>query len=92
MEGIHRQAAVGEFASRSTACDRAVSPQWAPDGAQPHYERQRPQQTTLYRVVQQHAASYFAQTEANIGSELQRQDAASSAASRHFRLDPRRLA
>lgn len=37
-------------------------PQRAPDGA-PHYERHRPEQTTLYRLVQQHAATFFAQAE-----------------------------
>ncbi len=32
-------------------------PQRAPDGAPLHYERHRPEQTTLYRLVQQHEAS-----------------------------------
>ena len=32
------------------------------DGAPVHYERHRPEQTTLYRLVQQHAQSLFAQT------------------------------
>lgn len=31
-------------------------PQRAPDGAPLHYERHRPEQTTLYCLVQQHAA------------------------------------
>ena len=35
-----------------------------------HYERHRPEQTTLYRLVQQHAASFIADTEASTGSEL----------------------
>ncbi len=35
-----------------------------------HYERHRPEQTTLYRIVQQHAASFIAHTEASTGSEL----------------------
>jgi putative transposase len=35
-------------------------PQRAPDGAALHYERHRPEQTTLYRLVQQHAASFIA--------------------------------
>jgi len=39
-------------------------PQRAPDGAPVHYERHRPEQTTLYRLVQQHAATFIAQTEA----------------------------
>ncbi|MCA3218524.1 MAG: hypothetical protein ING59_08195 [Burkholderiales bacterium] len=31
------------------------------------YERHRPEQTTLYRLVQQHAASFIAHTEASTG-------------------------
>ena len=46
--------------------------QRAPDGAPLHYERHRPEQTTLYRLVQQHAASFIAHTEASTGSELPR--------------------
>ena len=38
-------------------------PQRAPDGPPVHYERHRPEQTTLYRLVQQHAATFFAQAE-----------------------------
>ena len=45
-------------------------PQWAPDGAPVHYERHSPEQTTLYRLVQQHAATFFAQAEAEAGSDL----------------------
>jgi len=45
-------------------------PQRAPDGAPVHYERHRPEQTTLYRLVQQHAASFIAHTEASTGAEL----------------------
>ena len=33
----------------------------APDGVPVHYERHRPEQTTLYRLVQQHAAAFFEQ-------------------------------
>jgi hypothetical protein len=44
----------------------------APDGAPIHYERHRPEQTTLYRLVQQHATSFIAHTEANTGAELPR--------------------
>jgi hypothetical protein len=44
--------------------------QRAPDGASVHYERHRPEQTTLYRLVQEHAASFIAHTEAGTGSEL----------------------
>ncbi len=47
-------------------------PQRAPDSAPIHYERHHPEQTTLYRLVQQHAASFFAHTEASTGSELPR--------------------
>jgi len=50
----------------------ARQPQRAPDGASVHYERHRPEQTTLYRLVQQHAASFIAHTEASTGAELPR--------------------
>lgn len=50
----------------------AQRPQRAPDGAALHYERHRPEQTTLYRLVQQHAASFIAYTEASTGAELPR--------------------
>ena len=50
----------------------AQQPQRAPDGAPVHYERHRPEQTTLYRRVQQHAASFIAHTEASTGAELPR--------------------
>ena len=45
-------------------------PQRAPDGAPVHYERHRPEQTTLYRLVQQHAATFFAQGEDAAGAVL----------------------
>jgi len=45
-------------------------PQRSPEGAPLHYERHRPEQTTLYRLVQQHAVSFIAHTEASTGSEL----------------------
>ncbi len=45
-------------------------PQRAPDGAPVHYERHRPEQTTLYRLVQQHAASFFAEAQAAAGADL----------------------
>ena len=38
-------------------------PQRAPNGAHVHYERHRPEQTPLYRLVQQHAATFFAEAE-----------------------------
>ena len=45
-------------------------PQRAPDGAPVHYERHRPEQTTLYSLVQQHAATFFAQAETEAGADL----------------------
>ena len=46
--------------------------QRAPDGAALHYERHRPEQTALYRLVQQHAAGFFAHTGANTGAGMPR--------------------
>ena len=40
------------------------------DGTPVHYERHRPEQTMLYRLVQQHAQSFFAQTEGDTGAGL----------------------
>ncbi len=40
------------------------------DGAQIHYERHCPEQTMLQRLVQQHAQSFFAQTEEATGASL----------------------
>ena len=45
-------------------------PQRGPDGTPVHYERHRPEQTTLYRLVQQHAATFFAQAEDAAGADL----------------------
>ena len=45
-------------------------PQRVPDGAPLHYERHLPEQTMLYRLVQRHAASFIAHTDASTGSEL----------------------
>jgi len=50
----------------------AAQPRRAPDGARLHYERHRPEQTTLYRLVQQHAASFIAHTETSTGAGLLR--------------------
>ena len=50
----------------------AHQPQRAPDGAPLHYELHRPEQTTLYRLVQQHAAGFIAHTDASTGAELPR--------------------
>jgi len=35
-----------------------------------HYARHRPEQTTLYRLVQQNAATFFAQAEETTGADL----------------------
>jgi hypothetical protein len=48
----------------------AARPQRAPDGAPVHYERHRPEQTTLYRLVQQHAATFISEAEAIAGAEF----------------------
>ena len=42
----------------------------APDGAPVHDERHRSEQTTLYRLVQQHAATFFEQTRLAAGADL----------------------
>ncbi len=47
-------------------------PQRAPDGAPLHDERHRSEQTILGWLVQQHAASFIAHTEARTGAELPR--------------------
>ena len=39
-------------------------------GARIHYERHRPEESTLYRLVQQHALTFFAQVEAATGAGL----------------------
>ncbi len=41
-----------------------------PDRAPVHYERHRPEQTTLYRLVHQHAATFLEQTESAAGVGL----------------------
>jgi hypothetical protein len=64
-DGPHRANVRGQLST-------LVQPQRAPDGAPLHYERHRPEQTTLYRLVQQHAASFIAHTEASTGSERPR--------------------
>ena len=50
---------------------RPVQP-WARHqcGQPVHYERHRPEQTTLYRLVQAHAATFFADVEAATGARL----------------------
>ena len=42
----------------------------APDAAPVHCERHRPEQTTLYRLVQQHAKTFFADVEAAAAASL----------------------
>jgi ribosomal protein S27E len=44
--------------------------QLAPAGNAVHYERRRPEDTVLYRLVQEHAESFFAQVEAKSGASL----------------------
>jgi hypothetical protein len=44
--------------------------QCAPAGNQVHYERRRPEETTLYRVVQEHLETFLAQVEAETGASL----------------------
>ena len=61
-------------------------PRRAPDGAPVHYERHRPEQTTLYRLVQQHAATFFEQAEAAAGADLPQ------FVKEHHETKPRRLA
>ena len=45
-------------------------PHRAPAGAPVQYERHRPEQTAMYRLVQQHAQTFFAQTEEATGASL----------------------
>ncbi len=42
----------------------------APDGTPVHYERHRPEQNTLYRLVQKNVATFIAQVELASGCEL----------------------
>ncbi len=41
-----------------------------PAGPCVHYQRRRPEQTTLYRLVQEHVESFFAQVESETGTGL----------------------
>jgi hypothetical protein len=47
---------------------QAVQP--APVGKCVPYERRRPEETTLYKVVQEHVETFFAQVEAETGAGL----------------------
>jgi hypothetical protein len=80
---VHIEATLSAIVARSTAVDRVGSPhrepivqaigrqpQRAPDGAKLQYECHRPEQSTLYRLVQQHAASFIPHAEASTGGEL----------------------
>jgi Transposase zinc-binding domain/Putative transposase len=53
-------------------CVQAIGrqPGRAPEGTPVHYERHRPEQTTLYRLVQENVATFFAQVELASGTEL----------------------
>lgn len=44
--------------------------QTAPAGNQFHYERRRPEETTLYQLVQEYVETFFAQVEAETGAGL----------------------
>ncbi len=44
--------------------------QTTPAGPCVHYQRLRPEETTLYRLVQEHAESFFAQVERETGAGL----------------------
>ena len=48
--------------------DKAV--QSAPAGKRVHYERRRPEETTLYTLVQEHVESFFVQVECETGAGL----------------------
>ena len=48
--------------------DEAVQP--APAGRGLHYERRRPEETTLYRLVQEHLETFLAQVELETGAGL----------------------
>ena len=83
--GTRQWAALGAIEVQHTALDRARSqprepcvqaigrqPQRARDGALGPLRAPPPEQTTRYRLLQQHAASFIAHTEASTGSALRR--------------------
>jgi len=47
---------------------QAVQP--TPAGSEFHYERRRPEDTTLYQLVQEHLESFLALVEAQTGASL----------------------
>jgi hypothetical protein len=56
--------------ARTSGASRASQLPAAQDGAPVHHERHRPERTTLYRLVQQHAATFIAEAEAAAGADL----------------------
>ena len=42
----------------------------APSGGEFHYARRRPEETTLYQVIQEHLESFLAQVEIETGARL----------------------
>ena len=48
--------------------DEAIQPR--PPAKCIHYERRRPEETTLYQLVQEHAETFFAQVECETGAGL----------------------
>ena len=54
----------------TSGAHRARHGSLASDDTPLHYERHRPEQTTMYRVVQQDTASFIAHTETRTGCEL----------------------
>ena len=50
--------------------DLGQAAQRAAAGNPVHYERRRPEETTLYRLVQEHAETFFAHIEAETGANL----------------------
>ncbi len=55
--------------ARGGASPKAAIPSAARDTAVP-YERRRPEETTLYQVVQDHVETFFAQVEQETGTGL----------------------
>ncbi len=51
--------------------DTETLPAWRPeDGRRIHYERRRPEDTTLYTLVQDHLETFLAQVELETGAGL----------------------
>ena len=60
--------AIPSFQPRSSRLASALPP--APTAKPVHYERRRPEETTLYQLVQENVETFFAQVEAETGSGL----------------------